>query len=188
VGVSTEPYWSAPYYERHTREHTTRQTMYVLRNIEGSSYNHCCHAKPIWITHAECVFVALVIEYAMRMRHTILSCVACPTIAIFSTHCRIKRHDFRIKMTLNTKCVSFIPSTTFVSNISHSKKNSASCDQKRAPVFTLNTRHYCHNVMKTEFSRQIFEKYRNIKFNEDPFIGNRDRCHMRSQRRTDGQT
>jgi hypothetical protein len=38
--------------------------------IEASSCNHCCSGKAISITYFECVFVALVIHHAMRMRHT----------------------------------------------------------------------------------------------------------------------
>ena len=39
-------------------------------NIETRSCNHCCSGKAIIsITHSECVFVALVIQYAKSMRH-----------------------------------------------------------------------------------------------------------------------
>jgi len=36
--------------------------MYVYRNIDTRSCNHCCSGKAISITYPECVFVALVIE------------------------------------------------------------------------------------------------------------------------------
>jgi hypothetical protein len=39
----------------------------------------------IRITYSECVFVALVIHRAMRMRRIILSSVACPAIQYSST-------------------------------------------------------------------------------------------------------
>jgi hypothetical protein len=32
-------------------------------------------------------------------------------------------------------------------------------------------RYYCHTLMKLEFSRQIFEKYSNIKFHENSSSG-----------------
>jgi hypothetical protein len=35
--------------------------MYVLRNIEGRSWNHCSRGKAMCITYYECVFVALAI-------------------------------------------------------------------------------------------------------------------------------
>jgi hypothetical protein len=42
------------------------------------------------------VFVALGIQYAMRMQHIILSYVACPAIQYFSTFSR-EWHDFQKK-------------------------------------------------------------------------------------------
>ena len=64
-------------------------------------------------------------------------------------------------------CISSF-SATFVRNIFHSKKNLARYDQKcKAPIipvrFLINLAH----------SRQIFEKYSNIKFHENPSSGSR---------------
>ena len=42
--------------------------MFVLRNVDARSCNHCCSGKAISITHSECVSVALGILHAMRMR------------------------------------------------------------------------------------------------------------------------
>jgi hypothetical protein len=42
--------------------------MYVKRNIEARSRNHCCCGKAISITYFECVSVALVIQHTKRMR------------------------------------------------------------------------------------------------------------------------
>jgi hypothetical protein len=52
--------------------------MYVQRNIEERSRNHCCRRKTISITYSECVYVALVIQHAKAkaLLH-ILSSVAC---------------------------------------------------------------------------------------------------------------
>jgi len=36
---------------------------------QARSYTHCCSGQTISITYSECVFVALVIQHAMRTRH-----------------------------------------------------------------------------------------------------------------------
>ena len=46
--------------------------MYVKRNNKARSCNHCCSGRTISIAYYECVFVALVIQYAMRMRHMVI--------------------------------------------------------------------------------------------------------------------
>jgi hypothetical protein len=46
------------------------QSLYVKRNVEGCSCNHCCSGKAISITYIGnvCVFVALGTPREMRMR------------------------------------------------------------------------------------------------------------------------
>jgi sulfur transfer complex TusBCD TusB component (DsrH family) len=41
--------------------------LYLLRNTEARSCNHCCSGKVINITYSECVFVDLSMQHAMRM-------------------------------------------------------------------------------------------------------------------------
>ena len=42
------------------------------RNLKAYSRNHFCHRKAISIKYYQCVFVALVIQYAMRMRRAVI--------------------------------------------------------------------------------------------------------------------
>ena len=46
----------------------TRQAMYVLRNNVKCSCNHCCSGKAVSITYRECLYVALGMQRAIRMR------------------------------------------------------------------------------------------------------------------------
>ena len=39
---------------------------------EACSCNHCCSGKSISITYSECVFVALGVQHAMRVRHIVV--------------------------------------------------------------------------------------------------------------------
>ena len=46
--------------------------MQCTYNTEERSFNHLCSGKSICITRSECVFVALGIQLAMRIRHFII--------------------------------------------------------------------------------------------------------------------
>ena len=48
----------------------------------------------------------------------------------------------------------------------HSKKISSILDQNCISVFKCSTHYSCHNLMKFEFSQQIFKEFSNIKFHE----------------------
>ena len=67
----------------------TRQAIYILRNNEARLCNYCCRGKAISITHSECVFLALVIQHAMRMSD-IAVCDLAGCIIFFHI-----RHDFQ---------------------------------------------------------------------------------------------
>ena len=94
----------------HTSE--TRQAMYVQRNNEARSYNHCCSKKVISTTYSECVSVALGNQHALRMRLITLSSVTCPAVQNFSAVSHTQ-HDFRKKVTEH-KMYGLIFSTNFV--------------------------------------------------------------------------
>ena len=46
---------------------------------EARSCNSCYSGKAVSITYSECVFVALRIQYAMRMRHILMCGLPCCT-------------------------------------------------------------------------------------------------------------
>ena len=62
--------------------------------------------------------------------------------------------------------------TTFVWNVSHSKKNQARYGQHFMLIFMYIASYLCcHILTKLEFSRQFFENAWNIKFHENPSSG-----------------
>ena len=108
--------------------------MYVQRNIEARSRNHCCHGKAIsrllliglcaracgqpgaWACACAYVHVALLIQYATRMRHIVTSFVVPLAPPYFST-LSDKWHDFQKEVTEHEMCVfifSTILSKTFL--------------------------------------------------------------------------
>jgi hypothetical protein len=106
---------------------TRKAAMYVSRNIEARSFNHCSSGKAIIITYSECVFVSLGTQHEMRMRRIVIC--ALPPCTIFS-HIISQTVRFLQKKRLPiTKCV-LIFCTTFVWNISHSNKKWGRYDKK----------------------------------------------------------
>ena len=89
---------------------TTRQPLYVLRNFEAHSSNHCYRGRAISITYSECVFATLVILYAQRTRRIMFSFVTCLALPYFSTLSH-KWHDFREKFIKYKMCVLIFPTT-----------------------------------------------------------------------------
>jgi hypothetical protein len=92
---------------------------------------------------------------------------------------------FKKKKVFENKMCVLIISTTFVSNISHSENNWTRCDQKCISVCMYSTGYCCQILTKLEFSRQIFEKYSNNRFHENPPSGNRVVPCGRTDERTD---
>jgi len=74
-----------------------------IRNSEVNSYNHCFSGKTISFTYCEWVFVALVIQHAMRMRRIVI-CVLSRSKIFFRLVLPTARFSKKKKF-LNTKCV-----------------------------------------------------------------------------------
>ena len=76
------------------------------------------------LLHILSVCLSLFIQHAKRMRHFMLSSVACLAVSYFFTLSQ-KQHDFGKKKVILRKICVLIFSTTFVWTIFHSKNNSA---------------------------------------------------------------
>jgi hypothetical protein len=133
------------------------------------------------------MFIALVLQHAVCMRHIILPSVACPALQDFSTVSHTW-HDFQKKGNEH-KMYVFISSTTFVWKICHSNKNWVRYDQKYILVFMWSTCYSCQILIKLEFSWQIFRKSSDIKFHKNPFSGSHavpcGQMDSQTDRRTD---
>jgi hypothetical protein len=116
------------------------------------------------------VHIALLIQHATRMRR-VTSFVA-PRCPLYFSTLSHKWCDFRKTVTEHKMCV-LIFCTTFVWNVSHSKKNLARYGQKYRNVFVYSTRYFCRTLIKVELLRHIFEKVSNIKFHQNPWTGSR---------------
>jgi hypothetical protein len=124
----------------------------ILRRFRVTNF---CREEVRTITYSKCVFVALGILHAKRMRCYIVICGLSGSTTFFTLSYR--RYEFREKVSLSIKCV-LIFSAIFFCNFSHSKKKWARVYQKYKQVFLQITRYSCQIFMKLEFSRLIFEK------------------------------
>jgi len=120
----------------------------------------------------------------MQCVYTIFASVPCLTLLYLSTLFH-KCLDFWKKINEHEMGV-LIFVTSFIWNMSHSKKNWVSCGHKCILGFIWSTRYSCQILVELGFSRQSLEKY-SIKFHENPSGENRSPCG-RTVTRTVGQT
>ena len=116
----------------------------------------------LWV----CVCIAVLVIRHLNRIFSALYCVVIRGLfgyTTFFSHSLIKVRDFEKKIIEHKICV-LIFSTTFVWNISHSKKNSGRYYHKYMSLFMYSTGYSCQILMKLEFSRQIFQKSLNIKY------------------------
>ena len=74
-----------PATSRFVAQHLNHCASAVPHNNEVHLHDHYCHGKAISITYSECVFVDLIIQYAMHMCLITLSSVACLAVPYFFT-------------------------------------------------------------------------------------------------------
>ena len=119
----------------------------------------------------------------MQCTCAVFSSVDCPAIL----YCTLsyQRHDFRNKL-FSTKCV-FGLSLQFCLKPFFILRKTEWDMIKNMLVFMYSTGYSCQILVKLEFSRQIFEKYTNTKFHENPSCGNRVVPRGRTDGRTDGR-
>jgi hypothetical protein len=119
------------------------------------------------------VSIALVLQHAKRMYHIILPPVACQAAPIIHHHLIMAL--LSEKKLLKIKCLLWLSLHIFFWHISHSKNKSARQiinvhkSLRTCPLFLLIVRFW----WILNLSQQIFDKYLNNKFHENPPSGSR---------------
>jgi len=86
---------------------STKQAMYIKRDNQASSCNHCFSGKTINITQPEWVSVTLGIQHSMRMRYIVK--LEPVRLCYIFPHYLKNGTIFWKKKLLNTKCVFWFP-------------------------------------------------------------------------------
>jgi len=152
--MCTRPNYKAFFPWNQHENKQDRQYAYK-RNIEAPSCSNFCSAKAISSNHSECVFVALMNQNAMRMRHIFTRSLSGPAILY---HIISFFKFFKESYWTQNVCFDFL--YTFVWNILHSKKNCTRYDQTSVRSACKVSVIFCQILMTFEFfdifSKKIF--------------------------------
>jgi hypothetical protein len=143
-------------------ELSTRQALYISCNIKVCSHNHCCSGKLLSIKYFKCVSIFWPqlsgMQITFFLLHIALSSVAYLDLSYFSTlshECMIFGNQ---KITEHKMCVWF--SLWFLTKTMYIRLH-------------VNTNYSCQDLIKREFSWQIFKNYSSIKLHENQSSGSR---------------
>ena len=126
------------------------------------------------------VCLLLFTKHAKRMRRIVSSSVACPSVPYFSTLFH-NGNCFREKNLIERKIRVLILSTTFVPNISHSKKNSARYIHKYKLPVILDKFQYNLNFLGRFSKNNLISNFMKI----SPVLAELLHAHLRADRQTD---
>ena len=184
---------------------STIQAMYILRNSEARSWNHCCREKAAIITFFCVCTRARVGEY-MRMREGVgpraQACACGRIVLLIQNATRMRRHWLRLLCLYHIFRIYLINGTIFGKTLPNIKCVFWLCLQILFETFLIlriiqrdifiNVKTSSCTVavilvrflMKLEFSRQTFEKRSNMKF----YLNSSSENRVVPRRRTNGQT
>ena len=141
------------------------QTMYVKRNIDTRSSNHCCRGKAMCYILWLCVCSLVYPECNAHAPYCHLWLA--PFYGIFP-HYLTNSTIFPKKKLQNTKCEFWFSVQLLSETFLIIRRTERDVIKKCVVVCYMESTGYCWQIlMKLEFSRQLFEKNKNTKFREN---------------------